>query len=80
MKTAKKEIAALFLYCPYCNAELFVSGGSFMFTHEDLNGSTVQCPDCDRTVKLPQWQQSAVTPSQLVKLNKLMRKALKVKP
>lgn len=56
-KTAKKQIAALFLYCPYCEAELFALGGSLMFGHEDLDGSTVKCPDCDEAVKLPKWAQ-----------------------
>jgi uncharacterized C2H2 Zn-finger protein len=53
---AKKEVAALFLYCPHCDHELYALGGSLMFAHEDLTGEKVKCPDCDALIKLPDWR------------------------
>lgn len=55
-RTAKKEVAALFLYCPHCDSELFALGGSLMFAHEDLTGELVQCPECDKSIRLPDWR------------------------
>lgn len=52
-KTAKKQVAAYFLYCPMCGEEMFAPGSSLMFTVEECDGRMVTCPACDAPVRLP---------------------------